>query len=86
MGKREYRVRKIRFQIVTDIGETIGLPIDTFEEAEKRLNEVLIDDKLLEELCPDTDIETIKFLAIDPVVDDYLTTENQHDIWNRCYN
>ena len=54
--KREYRVRKIRFQIVTDVGEPIGSPIDTFEEAEKRLNEVLNDDKLLEELCPDTDI------------------------------
>ena len=62
--KREYRVRKIRYQIVTDVGEPIGLPIDTFEEVEKRLNEVLNDDKLLEELCPDTDIETIKFLAI----------------------
>ena len=55
--KREY-IRNIRYQIVTDVGEPIGLPIDTFEEVEKRLNEVLNDDKLLEELCPDTDIET----------------------------
>lgn len=62
---RFYKKKKFTYQIVTDSGETLGLPVDTLKVAENILMGILDDEEYLAELCPDTNIETIKYLTID---------------------
>lgn len=57
--------KKYEYQIITDIGETVGLPFDNMEAAENTLKEILKNEQWLQELCPDTDITTIKYLTVD---------------------
>ena len=62
---RFYKKKKYTYQIVTNSGETVGLPLDNFQEAENILMSILDDEDYLAELCPDTNIETIKYLTIE---------------------
>lgn len=82
MHKIEYVKRVISFQVVTDTGETVGLPFETFEKAEEWLEDIITGDETIQELCPDTDIKTIKYLTIDPMVNEVCTTTVQHLVWS----
>jgi len=61
---RKYVETEVNYQIVTDSGETVGIPIITEDVARNLLVKLLKDDNYLQELCPDTDIKTIKYLTM----------------------
>lgn len=86
MSKIEYVKREISFQVVTDTGETVGLPFQTFKEADMWVNEILEVSEIIQELCPDTDIKTIKYLTIDPIVNELSTSDVQHTAWTSTSN
>lgn len=64
-SNRFYKKKKYTYQIVTNSGETVGLPLDNFKVAENILDAILNDEMYLADLCPDTDIQTIKYLTIE---------------------
>ena len=53
-----------RYQIITNDGETCGTPLETIGSAKAWCLDMANNDELMQELCPDTDIETIKFITI----------------------
>jgi len=61
---RKYVETEVNYQIVTDNGETVGLPIITEAIARNLLEKLLTYDNYLQELCPDTDIKTIRYLTL----------------------
>lgn len=63
--ERYFKKKKFTYQIVTDTGETVGLELDSLTVAENILEGILSSNDYLHELCPDTDINTIKYLTID---------------------
>lgn len=65
--ERYYKKKKFTYQIVTNDYETVGLELGSFKEAESILKGVLKDENYLQELCPDTDISTIEYLAIEVI-------------------
>ena len=73
--KRKYNVEELEYQIETNSGETVGLAFNSIEEAEEMLLKVMTDEKFLEELCPDTDLQTITSFAIKPVVTSACTVD-----------
>lgn len=86
MSKIEYVKREISFQVVTDTGETVGLPFKKFEDADEWLEDILESKETIQELCPDTDIKTIKYLTIDPIVNELSTSDVQHTAWTSTSN
>lgn len=83
-GPLPYKKITITYQIVTDYGETLGLPFTKFADAERYINEINNDEELLIDLCPDSDISNIKYLTIEPVVEckrllDYLDEKYSDD-------
>jgi hypothetical protein len=67
--KRTFEGKKVLFQITANTGETLGLPIDGWEEAKCRAEYIISDEKHLQELCPDTDISVITSLHLEPTTD-----------------
>lgn len=53
-----------RYQIITNDGETVGTPLETIESAKAWCLDLANNDEMMQELCPDTDIETISFITI----------------------
>ena len=66
---RTFEGKKILFQIVANTGETLGLPIDGFDNAEHVARNILKDENYLQKLCPDTDINEITYLHLEPTTD-----------------
>ena len=67
--KRSFEGKKVLFQIVANTGETLGLPIDEWDRAQKIAEEILKDENYLQELCPDSDINEITSLYLEPTTD-----------------
>lgn len=83
-GPLPYKKITITYQIVTDYGETLGLPFTKFADAEKYIDKINNNEELLKDLCPDSDINQIKYLTIEPVVEckrllDYLEEKYSDD-------
>ena len=83
-GPLPYKKITITYQIVTDYGETLGLPFTKFADAEKYIDKINNNEELLKDLCPDSDISQIKYLTIEPVVEckrllDYLDEKYSDD-------
>lgn len=51
--------RPVRFQIVANTGETIGLPLEKIDVALEYVDELKVNKKFLQETCPDSDISEI---------------------------
>lgn len=62
-------IKKERFQIVANTGETLGLPLETKEQAEEYIVAIAGNKTLLQELCPDSDISKITSFVIEPTTD-----------------
>lgn len=69
MMQRTFEGKKVLFQITANTGETVGLPIDGWDNAEDIARNILKDEKYLQELCPDTDINVITSLHLEPTTD-----------------
>ena len=67
--KRQFIGKKVLFQITANTGETLGLPIDGLDKAKGISEEILEDDKYLQDLCPDSDINEIVSLHLEPTTD-----------------
>ena len=59
--------KPVRYQVVANTGETVGLPLETKEKAEEFIRS--FDVKMLQELCPDTDLSTFSGFEIEPTTD-----------------
>ena len=63
------KTNKVRYQITADTGETLGTPLVSYALAEQVIKRILEDRSFFKDLCPDTDISTIKHLEIFPTLD-----------------
>lgn len=61
--------KKVMYQIVADTGETLGIPIEDWDNAVERIKEIINDENYLQELCPDSDISEITSLRLEPTTD-----------------
>lgn len=61
--------KKVMYQIVADTGETLGTPIEDWDDAVDRIKEIINDENYLQELCPDSDISEITSLRLEPTTD-----------------
>ncbi len=69
MMQRTFEGKKVLFQITANTGETLGLPIDGWDNAKELAEDILKDELFLEELCPDSDISEITSLHLEPTTD-----------------
>ena len=58
--------KKVMYQIVADTGETLGIPIEDWDNAVERVKEIVNNETYLQELCPDSDISEITSLRLEP--------------------
>ena len=58
--------KKVMNQIVADTGETLGIPIEDWDNAVERVKEIINNETYLQELCPDSDISEITSLRLEP--------------------
>ena len=58
--------KKVMYQIVADTGETLGIPIEDWDNAVERVKEIINNETCLQELCPDSDINEITSLRLEP--------------------
>ena len=58
--------KKVKYQIVADTGETLGTPIEDWDNAVERIKEIINNETYLQELCPDSDISEITSLRLEP--------------------
>lgn len=58
--------KKVKYQIVADTGETLGTPIEDWDNAIERVKEIINNENYLKELCPDSDISEITSLKLEP--------------------
>lgn len=64
--QRIFEGKKVLFQITANTGETLGLPIDGWDNAKHVAENILKDEVFLQTLCPDTDINVITSLHLEP--------------------
>lgn len=67
--ERKFIGKRVRFQITANTGETLGLPLDTWDAGSLIAKSIIENENLLQELCPDSDITEITTLELVPTVE-----------------